>query len=203
MLDWLRKAEPDIVCLQELKVADTEFPAEATRQAGYHAVYRGERSWNGVAILARWAPVVTRMDLPGAASDRQCRYLEAAVSGVIVASIYAPIGNPQPGPKFDYKLAWLKRLNAHAAELYATGAPIVLAGDYNVVPTDLDIYPRESPGIITPFYSPRAALRINAFSRKARPILFARSIPKSQCTPSGMRAAQVPGRIVRCSTSMC
>ena len=144
LLNWLREAEPDIVCLQELKAADTEFPAEAIRQAGYHAVCRGERRWNGVAILARWAPVVTRMDLPGDTADGQCRYLEAAVNGVLVASIYAPNGNPQPGPKFDYKLAWLKRLNAHAAELYATGAPVVLAGDYNVVPTDLDIYPTKS-----------------------------------------------------------
>ena len=101
-------------------------------------------AWNGVAILARWAPVVTRTDLPGDISDGQCRYLEAAVKGVLVASIYAPNGNPQPGPKFEYKLAWLKRLNAHAAELYATGAPVVLAGDYNVVPTDLDIYSTKS-----------------------------------------------------------
>ena len=132
------------MCLQELKAADTEFPADAIRQAGYHAVWRGEKRWNGVAILARWTPVVTRMDLPGDASDGQCRYLEAAINGVLVASIYAPNGNPQPGPKFDYKLAWLKRLNAHAAELYATGAPVVLAGDYNVVPTDLDIYPTKS-----------------------------------------------------------
>jgi exodeoxyribonuclease-3 len=97
-----------------------------------------------VAILARRAPVVTCTDLPGDDSDRQCRYLDAAVNGVLVASIYAPNGNPQCGPKFDYKLAWLKRLNAHAAELYATGAPVVLAGDYNVVPTDLDIYQANS-----------------------------------------------------------
>jgi exodeoxyribonuclease III len=144
LLNWLREAEPDIVCLQEIKAAETEFPTEAIRQAGYHAVWRGEKRWNGVAILARWPPVVTRMDLPGDAPDRQCRYLEAAVNGVLVASIYAPNGNPQPGPKFDYKLAWLRRLNAHAAELYATGAPVVLAGDYNVVPTDLDIYPTKS-----------------------------------------------------------
>jgi exodeoxyribonuclease-3 len=144
LLNWLHEAAPDIVCLQELKAADTEFPTQAIRQAGYHAVCRGERRWNGVGILARWPPVVTRMDLPGDYPDGQCRYLEAAVNGVLVASIYAPNGNPQPGPKFDYKLAWLKRLNAHAAELYATGAPIVLAGDYNVVPTDLDIYPTKS-----------------------------------------------------------
>ena len=144
LLGWLREAGPDIVCLQELKAADPEFPADAIRQAGYYAVWRGEKRWNGVAILARWTPVATRMDLPGDASDGQCRYLEAAINGVLVASIYAPNGNPQPGPKFDYKLAWLKRLNAHAAELYATRAPVVLAGDYNVVPTDLDIYPTKS-----------------------------------------------------------
>ena len=144
LLAWLREAEPDIVCLQELKAADSEFPTEAIRHAGYHAACRGERRWNGVAILARWAPVVTRMDLPGDPADRQCRYLEAAVNGVLVASIYAPNGNPLPGPKFDYKLAWLTRLHAHAAELNATGAPVVLAGDYNVVPTDLDIYSTKS-----------------------------------------------------------
>ena len=144
LLRWLREAEPNIVCLQELKAADTEFPADAIRQAGYQAVWRGERRCNGVAILARWTPVVTRTDLPGDVSDEQCRYLEAAVNGVLVASIYAPNGNPQPGPKFEYKLAWLERLTAHAAELYATGAPVVLAGDYNVVPTDLDIYPTKS-----------------------------------------------------------
>jgi exodeoxyribonuclease III len=144
LLQWLGEAQPDIVCLQELKAVDAEFPAEVIRQAGYHAVWRGEKRWNGVAILARWAPVVTRIDLPGNDADRQCRYLEAAINGVLVASIYAPNGNPQPGPKFDYKLAWLERLNAHAAELYATGAPVVLAGDYNIVPTDLDIYPSKS-----------------------------------------------------------
>ncbi len=144
LLTWLREAEPDIVCLQELKAADSEFPAEAIWQAGYHSVWRGENRWNGVAILARWAPVVTRMDLPADTPDGQCRYLEAAINGVLIASIYAPNGNPQPGPKFDYKLAWLKRLSEHAAELYASGAPVVLAGDYNVVPTDLDIYPTKS-----------------------------------------------------------
>jgi exodeoxyribonuclease III len=144
LLKWLGEAKPDIVCLQELKATDAEFPSEAIEQAGYHAVWRGEKRWNGVAILARWAPIVTRLELPGDATDRQSRYLEAAINGVIVASIYAPNGNPQPGPKFDYKLAWLKRLAAHAADLYASGAPVALAGDYNVVPTDLDIYPTKS-----------------------------------------------------------
>jgi exodeoxyribonuclease III len=121
LVNWIREAEPDIVCLQELKCGNAEFPAEAIRQVGYHAVWRGERRWNGVAILARWPSVVTRMDLPGDDADGQCRYLEAAVNGVLVATIYAPNGNPRPGPKFDYKLAWLNRLSAHAAELYATG----------------------------------------------------------------------------------
>jgi exodeoxyribonuclease III len=115
LLNWLRKAEPDIVCLQELKAADAKFPAEAIRHAGYYAACRGETHRIGVAILARWPPVVTRMDLPSDSADGQCRYLEAAVNGVLVASIYAPNGNPQRGPKFHYKLAWLKRLNAHAA----------------------------------------------------------------------------------------
>jgi exodeoxyribonuclease-3 len=144
LLDWLRDAEPDVVCLQELKTTDTDFPAAAIRKAGYQALWRGEKRWNGVAILARWAPVLTREELPGDANDGQSRYLEAAVNGVLIASVYAPNGNPQPGPKFDYKLAWLKRLAAHAANLYASGAPVVLAGDYNVVPTDLDIYPTKS-----------------------------------------------------------
>ena len=126
------------------KPTDANFPAEALRQAGYHAVSRGEARWNGVAILARWAPVPTRLELPGEPDDRQSRYLEAAVNGVLVASIYAPNGNPQPGPKFDYKLAWLRRLAAHTADLYVSGAPVVLAGDYNVVPTDRDIYPTKS-----------------------------------------------------------
>ena len=116
LLNWLRQAKPDIVCLQELKATDVDFPAEAIRKAGYHAVWRGEKRWNGVAILARWAPVLTRVELPGDDTDKQSRYLEAAVNGLLVASIYAPNGNPQPGPKFDHKLAWLKRLTAHAAD---------------------------------------------------------------------------------------
>ena len=144
LLDWLSEAEPDAVCLQELKATDAEFPAEAIRQAGYEAVWRGQKSWNGVAILARRAPVLTCGELPGDPGDTQSRYIEAAVNGIIIASIYAPNGNPQPGPKFTYKLAWLERLAAHAAKLYATGVPVVFAGDYNVVPTDRDIYPTKS-----------------------------------------------------------
>jgi exodeoxyribonuclease III len=145
LLDWLRAAAPDVVCLQELKAADAEFPHAALRKVGYRAVWSGQRTYNGVAILARTRePVLTRRGLPGDPDDRQSRYIEAAVDGVLIASLYAPNGNPQPGPKFAYKLAWLDRLIAHAKTLYRTNAPIVLAGDYNVVPTDRDIYPTRS-----------------------------------------------------------
>src|SRR5215470_7378556 len=146
LLEWLRETGPDVVCLQELKATDVEFPTTAIREVGYEAVWRGEKGWNGVAILARWAPILTCGALPGDPADTQSRYIEAAVNGVLVASLYAPNGNPQPGPKFAYKLAWLQRLAAHTADLYATGAPVVLAGDYNVVPTDRDIYPTKSWG---------------------------------------------------------
>ena len=145
LLAWLRKAKPDVVCLQELKSTDAAFPRDALLQAGYAAVWRGQRTWNGVAILARGSePVLTHDRLPGDSSDTQSRYIEAAVSGILIASIYLPNGNPQPGPKFDYKLAWFERLNTHAARLLAAGVPAVLAGDFNVVPTDQDIYSTRS-----------------------------------------------------------
>ncbi|HLO22387.1 MAG TPA: exodeoxyribonuclease III, partial [Methyloceanibacter sp.] len=145
LLDWLRRARPDIACLQELKATDAGFPVAAIEKAGCGAVWRGQKSWNGVAILARGCePVLTRNRLPGDPDDTQSRYIEAAVSGVLIATLYAPNGNPQPGPKFKYKLAWMKRLLAHAAELYPLDAPVVLAGDFNVVPTDADIYPSKS-----------------------------------------------------------
>ncbi len=145
LLAWLRAAKPDVVCLQELKATDREFPKTAIEQAGYGAVWRGQKSWNGVAILARGTePILTRTELPGDPGDRQARYIEAAVNGVLITSLYAPNGNPQPGPKFGYKLAWMDRLAAHAAELFAANVPVVLAGDFNVVPTDRDIYPKNS-----------------------------------------------------------
>ncbi|MGK7864148.1 exodeoxyribonuclease III [Falsiroseomonas sp. E2-1-a4] len=145
LLDWLEEARPDIVCLQELKAAQHAFPAEAIRAAGYHAAWAGQPTWNGVAILARGvAPVVTCRSLPGDPKDLQSRYIEAAVSGVLIGCLYAPNGNPQPGPKFAYKLAWLERLIEHAGSLQRAGIPIALAGDYNVVPTDADIYPSKS-----------------------------------------------------------
>jgi exodeoxyribonuclease-3 len=145
LLAWLAKTEPDVVCLQELKAVQQAFPAHAFRALGYNAVWQGERSWNGVAILARGRdPVLTRTCLPGNPEDSQARYIEAAVNGVLIASIYLPNGNPQPGPKFNFKLAWFERLIAHAAALIASGVPAVLAGDYNVVPTEQDIYPTRS-----------------------------------------------------------
>jgi exodeoxyribonuclease-3 len=141
LLQWLDKEAPDIVCLQELKAPDASFPVAALRKAGYGAIWHGQRSWNGVAILARDAdPIAIRRGLPGNAADDQSRYVEAAVQGIIVGCLYVPNGNPQPGPKFDYKLAWLDRLIGHAKALYDSGHPVVLAGDYNVVPTDFDIY---------------------------------------------------------------
>ena len=145
LLAWLKKDRPDIACLQELKCTDAEFPAAAIRKAGYAPVRHGQKTWNGVAILSRdGEPIVTRTALPGDTADTQARYIEAAVNGILVACIYLPNGNPQPGPKFDYKLKWFKRLQAHARKLLNERAPVILAGDYNVAPTEIDIYPTRS-----------------------------------------------------------
>src|SRR5262245_33548707 len=145
LLTWLSNAKPNVVCLQELKCSEREFPTRAIRQAGYHSVWRGQRAWNGVAILSRdTEPIVTRTALPGDANDDQARYIEAAVAGLLIGCIYLPNGNPQPGPKFAYKLAWFKRLHTHARKLLRTGVPTVLAGDFNVAPSEIDIYPTSS-----------------------------------------------------------
>lgn len=145
LMDWLADAAPDVVCLQELKASDRQFPASALADAGYGAVWRGESSWNGVAILAKGAdPILTNDALHGDDDDKQARYIEAAVNGVLIGCLYAPNGNPRPGPKFDYKLAWMQRLLTHAEELLGTGLPVVLAGDYNVVPEPRDIYESKS-----------------------------------------------------------
>lgn len=141
LLQWLEKEQPDIVCLQELKCIDAAFPADALHRAGYQAIWVGQTSWNGVAILSRGSePLETRRKLPGMLKDPQSRYIEAVVKGVVVACLYLPNGNPQPGPKFDYKLAWFEKLIRHAQSLLDTGHPVILAGDFNVVPTDEDIY---------------------------------------------------------------
>jgi exodeoxyribonuclease-3 len=145
LVRWLKSSRADVVCLQELKSTDADFPIDAIRNAGYGAVWQGQKTWNGVAILARKAePVLIRNALPGDRNDAQARYIEAAVGGIIVTSLYLPNGNPQPGPKFDYKLAWFKRLRRHAAGFIKQDVPVVLAGDYNVAPTPLDIYPTRS-----------------------------------------------------------
>jgi len=141
LLAWLEKEAPDIACLQELKAIDEGFPIAEIREAGYGALWHGQRSWNGVAILAKSAdPIEVRRALPGDRADDQSRYLEAAAHGILVGCLYLPNGNPQPGPKFDYKLKWFDRLLRHAQELYGSGHPVALLGDFNVVPTDFDIY---------------------------------------------------------------
>lgn len=145
LVRWLKRAKPDVVCLQELKCETKSFPKRELLKAGYSAVWEGQKSWNGVAILAKGVePLVTLRHLPGDPSDQQARYIEAAVKGLLVGCIYLPNGNPQPGPKFDYKMKWFARLSRHAAKLQKQGHPTVLAGDYNVAPTDLDIYPTKS-----------------------------------------------------------
>lgn len=140
LLRWLADTRPDVACLQELKAPQEKFPQAALREAGYHAIWHGQKAWNGVAILARGeAPVEVARVLPGDSEDVQSRYIEGHSGGVRVGCLYLPNGNPAPGPKFDYKLRWLDRLAAHAAELVARPEPVVLAGDYNVIPEDLDV----------------------------------------------------------------
>lgn len=141
LLEWLAREAPNVVCLQELKAPDEAFPVAAINDAGYGAVWQGQRSWNGVAILAKgMQPQVMQRGLPGDPQDEQSRYIEAMVDDILIGCLYLPNGNPQPGPKFDYKLAWFERLLERAAALFASGQPTVLAGDYNVIPTDLDVY---------------------------------------------------------------
>src|ERR1700742_3248367 len=145
LMRWLRATKPDIVCLQELKSTDADFPIKEIEKAGYSAVWHGQKTWNGVAILARKRePVLIRTGLPGDRDDSEARYIEAAVNGIVVGSLYLPNGNPQPGPKFDYKLKWFKRLQRHALKFLKQDLPVVLAGDYNVAPTARDIYPTRS-----------------------------------------------------------
>jgi exodeoxyribonuclease-3 len=145
LLDWLGEAAPEIACLQELKAPDDNFPAAAIERAGYGAIWHGQSRWNGVAILARGCrPVETSRGLPGDPEDSHSRYIEAAVNGILVGCLYLPNGNPVPGPKFDYKLAWIERLIARAAVLASLDSPVVLAGDYNIIPTDLDVYKPEN-----------------------------------------------------------
>ena len=144
LLRWLKETTPDVVCLQELKAPQEKFPELAIQEASYKAIWHGQKSWNGVAILARNAqPEEVRRELPGDTDDAHSRYIEATVNGIVIGCLYLPNGNPAPGPKFDYKLRWFERLHAHAAKLLASNKPIVLAGDYNVMPTEMDVYKPE------------------------------------------------------------
>jgi exodeoxyribonuclease-3 len=144
LLRWLEESRPDVVCLQELKAPDERFPEQAIRDLGYDSIWRGQKSWNGVAILSRVGEIhETRRGLPGEPEDGQSRYIEAAVAGILIGGLYLPNGNPRPGPKFDYKLRWFERLIDHAAELLGSGLPVMLVGDFNVMPTDLDVYKPE------------------------------------------------------------
>ncbi len=144
LLRWLEEEKPDIVCLQELKAPQDRFPIGAVQALGYSAVWQGQKSWNGVAILVRdGEPHEIRRGLPGDPDDQHSRYIEAAVKGMVIACLYLPNGNPAPGPKFDYKLAWFERLMRHAEGLLAHKVPVVIAGDFNVMPTELDVYAPE------------------------------------------------------------
>jgi exodeoxyribonuclease-3 len=144
LLRWLKEAQPDIVCLQELKAPQERFPVSDIAKVGYGAIWHGQKAWNGVAILAKGAtPVERRRGLPGDPEDLHSRYIEAEINGLVIGGLYLPNGNPWPGPKFDYKLAWFARLQKHAKSLLKSGTPVVLAGDFNVMPTELDVYKPE------------------------------------------------------------
>lgn len=144
LLRWLGESAPDVACLQELKAPQEKFPEEAIAEAGYSAIWHGQKSWNGVAILSRIGkPEEVRRALPDNEEDEHSRYIEAMVNGVRVGCLYLPNGNPAPGPKFEYKLQWMERLKTHARELLATKEPVVLTGDYNVIPTERDAYKPE------------------------------------------------------------
>ncbi|WP_256012021.1 exodeoxyribonuclease III [Desertivirga xinjiangensis] len=144
LLRWLKEAKPDIVCLQELKSEDNKFPEGAISEAGYHAIWHGQKSWNGVAILSKTEIRELRNDLPGEDDEfTHSRYIEAFIRGIVISCIYLPNGNPYPGPKFDYKLRWMERLAIHAQDLVDRELPVILLGDYNVMPTEMDTYKPE------------------------------------------------------------
>ncbi|NML38104.1 exodeoxyribonuclease III [Chitinophaga sp. G-6-1-13] len=144
LLRWLEESAPDVACLQELKAPQEKFPELAIREAGYDVIWHGQKSWNGIAILSKvGVPQEIRRTLPGDEEDVHSRYMEAAINGVLIGCLYLPNGNPAPGPKFDYKLSWFKRLTDHAQELLSQKTPVILTGDYNVMPTDLDVYKPE------------------------------------------------------------
>lgn len=196
-LGWLRQSKPDIVCLQELKCETNDFPEADFRKAGYHAAWEGQKSWNGVAILSRRSPpIVTRRRLPGDPADRQARYIEAAIDGLLIGCVYLPNGNPQPGPKFDYKMKWFARLARHAAQLQKEAHPTLLIGDYNVAPTELDIYPTKSwtkDALVQP--APRKAFASLIASGPMRSVM---SSVTSAFIPSGHIGASATNAITAC-----
>jgi exodeoxyribonuclease III len=198
LVRWLTETNPDVACLQELKAPDENFPEPAIREAGYRAVWHGQKSWNGVAILARnRAPMETRRGLPGDPDNAHTRYIEAAVDGILIGCLYLPNGNPAPGPKFDYKLRWFDRLARHAAELLATGMPVVLAGDFNVMPTELDVY---KPERWVDDAGPRFARLSLGCSREAGLMRCGRFIRVSASTLSGT-TSETHGRGTRAFVS--
>jgi len=143
LLRWLEESQPDVVCLQELKAPQEKFPEQAIKDLGYHAIWQGQKSWNGVAILSKYEIKELRRGLPGDDEDLHSRYIEALINDVVIGCLYLPNGNPAPGPKFDYKLEWFERLQKHAATLLKSGLPVILTGDFNVMPTELDVYKPE------------------------------------------------------------
>lgn len=143
LLQWLEQAQPDIVCLQELKAPQDKFPEKAIADAGYHAIWHGQKQWNGVAILSKTEIQEIGRRLPGDEDDLQSRYIEAMIDGIVIACLYLPNGNPAPGPKLEYKLEWFKRLTKRAAQLLEFDIPVILVGDFNVMPTELDVYKPE------------------------------------------------------------
>ena len=204
LLPWLAEAAPDIVCLQELKAPDEKFPATAIRSAGYGAIWHGQKSWNGVAILARGAePMETRRGLPGDPDDTHSRYIEAAINGIIVGCLYLPNGNPAPGPKFDYKLRWFERLMDHAKSFIASDERVVLAGDYNVMPTDLDVYAPER-WLDDALFRPEVRMPTGVSLRRDGRTPSESCIRESASTRSGtIGETPLPGMRVYASTICC
>ncbi len=203
LLDWLHRESPDVVALQELKATDAAFPAAALEEAGYGALWQGEARWNGVALLARGTmPVESRRRLPGEPKDTQSRYLEAAVHGVIVGALYLPNGNPQPGPKFDYKLRWMERLIRHARSLVEVPHPALLLGDFNVIPNEADVYDPKA-WRRDALFSPRFAMPSSGCSRRAGPMRCERCTATPRSTPSGTISANMPSATVGCASIIC
>lgn len=143
LLRWLRESSPDVACLQELKAIQENFPLQSIQDLGYQAIWHGQKSWNGVAILSKTPITEVRRALPGDDEDTHSRYIEAEINGLTIGCLYLPNGNPAPGPKFDYKLAWLKRFAKHSQELLNSNKPVILTGDYNIIPAEIDVYKPE------------------------------------------------------------